>query len=216
MIIREGLKINDILSFCLYVSGSTMYSDMWDQQDTGLPYNFPMVSSSKSDSFFYRKSPFCSKDKLLNGCEAWSTKEKSWIWNCVAKDAHLPCDLKCRVAPGLKFISYCAFVMRCSTCTTASFLSRRVLGLQNPVNLSSGDADSKNWRCSLSTWSHSHKVLKTQVHVSTLLLTKYHLAKTHFSIEPMSFGHAESIFIELHENFSRNNTSQLILLASST
>lgn len=123
-----------------------------------------------------------------------------------------PCNLKCRAAPCLNFISFCAYVMRCSTCTAASFVSRRALGLQNPVTLSSG----KIWSWSLNTLSHFHKVLKTQVHVSTLLLTKHHLAKTLFSIEPLSFGHAESNFIELHENFSRNNISQLILLASST
>lgn len=38
---------------------------------------FPWLALVKVINFFKKKSPFCSKDKLLNGCEAWSTKKKS-------------------------------------------------------------------------------------------------------------------------------------------
>lgn len=128
-----------------------------------------------------------------------------------------PSNLKCSflLFKLLFLVSYCAFVMH-HTCTTAFFLSRRTLGLQNPMTLSSGDACGKNWSWSLSTLSHFHKVPKTQFMLALCYWQNTILPKHFFSIAPMSFGYAESNFIELHENFSRNNTSQLILLASST
>lgn len=126
-----------------------------------------------------------------------------------------PCNLK-RRAPCLKLRFLMCF------CNEVFHLHHSLLSVQESSWVAKSCDFESQWRCwwqklkleleHIPTKSSRHRFMLALCYWQNTILPNH----LFFSIEPMSFGHAKSNFIELHDNFSRNNTSQLILLALST